>query len=274
MMNLNLYCSEKYDKKIGSTRTLKSTGSVLLFTFKFVIEVTRLSGSQIVVTNWGSKDAPCKRKFGTEKRFSTKVHFTAHFAARSQIFSHLRPPTHQQKLLSLNMLFFFNIFQHALFFFNMLFIYSTCLSFSASVSTCWIQHDHFSTCFFIHWTCFFFLQQFQHAGFITTIFQHAFFVYSFNMPFVSAAIWTCWIQHLLFSTCVFILPHEVEHAGCRSTFFNMLVFIPTYCGEFQHVLQIMSTCFVLTHIFGISLFEFQHVCQCWHVKTRIGKVCW
>ena len=35
----------------------------LLFTF--VIEVTRLS--QIVVTNWGSKAAPCKRKFGTEK---------------------------------------------------------------------------------------------------------------------------------------------------------------------------------------------------------------
>jgi hypothetical protein len=41
----------------------------LLFTF--VKEVTRLS--QIVVTNWGSKAAPCKQKFGTEPIFSTDL---------------------------------------------------------------------------------------------------------------------------------------------------------------------------------------------------------
>ena len=42
---------------------------------------------------------------------------------------------------------FSNDFQYVIFFFNMLFLYSTCYFFPASVSTCYILQDHFSTCY-------------------------------------------------------------------------------------------------------------------------------
>ena len=110
------------------------------------------------------------------------------------------------------------------------------------------------------------------------------FFYSFKMPFVSAAaVWTCWIQHLHFSTnvaCLFILPLQLNiiisaALWCKFTFCNMLVFIPHAVVNFnKDVLQIRSTCFVLrgsvTHTSLWNLFfQFEHVCQCWHGETRM-----
>ena len=109
---------------------------------------------------------------------------------------------HQQKLLSLNMLFFFNVFQHAIFFFNMLFFISTCYFFPASFSTCYFLQVHFSTCYFMFSTCYFFLHQFQHAIFSTCYFC----TWLFNMLnsakpylnmlfFISIAMLAWWTPH-------------------------------------------------------------------------------
>ena len=110
--------------------------------------------------------------------------------------------SHQQKLLSLNMLFFFNVFQHAIFFFNMLFFISTCYFFPASFSTCYFLQVHFWTCYFMFSTCYFFLHQFQHAIFSTCYFC----TWLFNMLnsakpylnmlfFISIAMLAWWTPH-------------------------------------------------------------------------------
>jgi hypothetical protein len=91
----------------------------------------------------------------------------------------------------------FIFFQHAVYLFNMPFKF-----FSASVSTCWIQHDHFSTCFFIHWTCLSFLQQFQHAP---GIHHHHFSTCLFFIP----------------SRCLLFLPQQFEHVGFSISIFQL-----------------------------------------------------
>jgi|TARA_B110000261_G_scaffold145439_1_gene168855 hypothetical protein len=93
------------------------------------------------------------------------------------------------------MLFFFNVFQHALFFFNTLFIYSTCLSS-------------------------FFLHQFQHAGFSMTIFQRAF-------SFIEHAFRSCSNFNMLLGFIITIFQHafflflQDAFCFCRSSL-NML----------------------------------------------------
>ena len=98
----------------------------------------------------------------------------------------------------------FLYFQHAVYFF-------------AAISTCRIQKHHFQHAVSIISTCLFFLQQFHHAGFSSTILQHAVF-HSFNMPFFTAAISTCRNQQHHFSTCRFSF---LQHAVFFCSNFNM-----------------------------------------------------
>ena len=131
--------------------------------------------------------------------------------------------------------------------------------FSAAISTCQIQELHFSTClfsflhhavffcsnfnmpdsgtpffnmpFFIPWTCRFFLQQFQHAGFRNSILQLAFF-HSFNMPsFIRSSFnMLVFFQHAGFS-------QQHPFSTCRFYTFNM-PFFP----------RAISTCRIQEHV--------------------------
>ena len=108
-------------------------------------------------------------------------------------------------------------------------------------STCGFFNIHrggfFNMPFFIPSTCLFFLQQFQHAGFSSTIFQHhQCRVYTFNMPFFLEQ-----FQHAGFRNS--ILQHAFFHSFNMPSFirssFNMLVFFQHAGFSQQHP---FSTC--------------------------------
>ena len=143
----------------------------------------------------------------------------------------------------------FLYFQHAVYFF-------------AAISTCRIQKHHFQHAVSIISTCLFFLQQFHHAGFSSTILQHAVF-HSFNMPFFTAATSTCRHQQHLFSTCRFhsfnmpLVSAAISTCRIQQHNFNMPDSVHSF--NMPLVSAAISTCRIQQHHFSTCPFLFlQH----------------